>query len=81
MTAPLPKWIQKRYAVLWNKHKDKELSYEDIKSSLEDKSGLNVFLSELRKAGWLEVKLSPEDNRKRVYKLKEPNKAMKEIAL
>jgi len=46
---------------------------------LKDKSGINVFFPDLRKAGWLEVGLSSKDTRKRVYKLKSPNDAIKEM--
>jgi type I restriction enzyme M protein len=35
----------------------------------DSENQINVFLSELRKRGWLEVKLDPEDARKRIYKL------------
>ena len=79
MTKPLPKWIQKRYAILWNKFKDKEFTHEQAEKVLKDISGINVFFSDLRKAGWLEVSLSPKDTRKRIYKLKNPEKALKEM--
>ena len=39
----------------------------------------NSFLSDLKKYGWLEVNLDPNDSRIRVYKLKEPNNAVKEM--
>ena len=79
MTQPLPKWIQTRYAILWNRFKDKEFTYDQAKKILKDKSGINVFFSELRKAEWLEVSLSPKDTRKRIYKLKSPEDAIKEM--
>jgi len=40
---------------------------------------LSIVLSELRQAGWLEMKLNPEDARKRLYKLKSPEQAVKEM--
>lgn len=80
MTDTLPSWIQKRYAVLWNKFNEKEFTYSEAEKALKDKKkGINVFLSDLRKAGWLEVALNSEDTRKRVYKLKSPEKAFKEM--
>lgn len=79
ITEPLPKWIQKRYAVLWNKFKDNDFTFEKAEKVLKDKKGINVFFSDLRKAGWLEVKLSSKDTRRRIYKLKEPNQAMSEM--
>ena len=38
-----------------------------------------VFLSELRKAGWIEMKMDSKDARKTIYKLKAPEKAIKEL--
>ena len=79
MTDPIPAWIQKRYALLWNKFKDKEFTFEQAEKVLKDNAGINVFLSDLRKAGWLEVNLNSDDTRKRVYKLKNPEEALKEM--
>ena len=39
---------------------------------LKNKKGINVFFSDLRKDGWIEVKLNQRDNRRRLYKLKTP---------
>ena len=79
MTEPLPKWIQKRYALLWNKFKDKEFTLEQAEKVLKNKKGINVFFSDLRKAGWLDVSLDKEDTRKRAYRLKNPELAIKEM--
>jgi len=40
---------------------------------------ISIALSELRQFGWLEMKLDPNDARKRVYKLKSPEQAVKEM--
>lgn len=79
MTEPLPKWIQVRYAKLWNKFKDKEFTLEQAEKVLKNKKGINVFFSDLRKAGWLDVSIDKEDTRKRAYKLKNPEMAIKEM--
>ena len=80
MTDPIPAWIQKRYALLWNKFKDKEFTFEQAEKVLKNnQKGINVFLSDLRKAGWLKAGLNSEDNRKRVYKLKSPDQVYKEM--
>lgn len=76
MTDPLPKWIQERYAILWNKFKDKDFTFEQAEKILKNKAGINVFFSDLRKAGWMEVSLNENDTRKRVYKLKHPETAI-----
>jgi len=41
---------------------------------------ISIILSDLKKAGWLEVRLDPNDSRKRLYKLIGPEDALKEIA-
>jgi hypothetical protein len=69
-----------RYARLWNKFKDEPFSHEQAVKFLKDKEQVvSVFLSDLKKAGWLEVNLNPKDTRIRLYKLKEPNKAIRDM--
>ena len=79
MTKPLAKWIQIRYAVLWNYFHDKPFTFEELENSLKGMSAINMFLSDLRKAGWIEVKLNSKDTRKRVYRLKSPEEGIKEL--
>ena len=80
MVNPLPKWEMKRYAILWNKFKIKEFTHEQASKILgDDKKLVSVFLSDLKKARWVEVALDINDSRKRIYKLKEPNVAVQEL--
>lgn len=80
MAKPLPKWIMQRYSLLWNKFKDGSFSHDQAVKTLKDKEQVvSVFLSDLKKGGWLEVTLDPKDTRIRLYKLKEPNQAVKEM--
>jgi len=78
MTKHLPEWIMKRYAKLWSKFKENEFDKEKAMKILPKDSSVAVLLSELRKAGWLEMKMSQEDARKTLYKLKDPTKAVME---
>jgi len=78
MAQHLPKWIMKRYSKLWTKFKNKEFTREDAEKILNGDTSLAVFLSNLRKAGWLEMKLHPDDARKTIYKLKNPTDAILE---
>ncbi|MBI1972834.1 hypothetical protein HYS50_02410 [Candidatus Woesearchaeota archaeon] len=81
MAIPIPNWIMQRYARLWGKFKDKPFTHEDAVKLLKDNKQLvSVFLSDLRKAGWVEVSLDQNDTRIRTYKLREPNEAVKEMA-
>ena len=72
----LPKWVMKRYLLLWDKFKDREFGFDEALACLskmakpDNKRIVGLFLSALRKAGWLKVELNQADTRKRVYKLK-----------
>ncbi len=82
MAKAIPKWVQERISKLYKKYKNKEMTFEmikDVLSPMDDKNTISVFLNELRNANWIEVKLSEDDARKRIYTLKEPNKIMMEI--
>ena len=81
MAKPIPKWVQERVSKLYKEYDNQELSFEMIKNvlTLDDRNTISVFLNELRKAGWMEVKLNPKDSRKRIYALKDPKKIMMEI--
>lgn len=80
MTNPIPKWIQQRYAILWHKFSDREFNHDDAVKILKEKKELiSVLLSDLKKAGWLDVQLNPKDSRMRLYRLKEPNRVLQEM--
>jgi type I restriction enzyme M protein len=71
----LPAWLEKRYRILWDASHESAFRFEDalriLKEKIkDDERQINVFLSELRKEGWLDVKFDPEDARKRIYKLR-----------
>jgi len=71
---PIPKWVWKRYAKLWQKFEDKPFTFEQAKNELKflDRNAISVLFNELRTAGWISVNLSEEDNRKRFYMLMNP---------
>lgn len=73
--AELEKWLETRRSVLWKAFEDKQFTRSDAAIILREKLGddeksVNVILSELRKAGWLEARADPSDARKKIYKLK-----------
>ena len=74
MTQPLPRWIMKRYSILWNNFKNKEFTHKKATEALKEKDErvVSLCLSDIKKYGWLEVRLNPEDSRIRLYKLKGP---------
>jgi hypothetical protein len=80
MVEPLSKWIMKAYSKLWTKFKNKEFNHDEASKTLNDEKMISIILSELKKAGWLDIRLHPEDSRKRLYKLISPEEAAKEMS-
>ena len=76
--SPLPKWIMKHYSKLWSKFKDKKFSHTQAEELLKI-TNTSIVLSRLKKYGWLKLSLNPEDSRKRLYELKDPAEAVKEM--
>jgi len=70
----IPAWLEKRHEFLWDAFHDSPFHFEDAAKILKEKmqdseNQINVFLSELRKRGWLEVEPDKDDARKKIYKL------------
>ena len=82
MASALPSWLMQRYAKFLEKFDGDRVDASDAAKILEDSDQnlTNVVLSELRKKGWLVTELNPEDNRKRLYRLKSPSAVIREMA-
>jgi len=68
-------WIKKRYLKLLGEFKEKEFSFEEAVDFLkkifnDNEEQVKNILSEMKKAGFLDVKRNPEDKREKIYKLK-----------
>ncbi|HIE41044.1 MAG TPA: hypothetical protein EYP80_00090 [Candidatus Aenigmarchaeota archaeon] len=74
------KWVTRAYSKLWVKFKNKEFNHDEASKTLKEDKMVSVILSEMKKAGWLEIKHDPTDSRRRLYKLISPKEAVKEIA-
>lgn len=79
----IPSWLEKRHKTLWDSFGDSPFRFEGAAKILKEKmhdseDQINVFLSELRKRGWLEVEFDPEDARRRIYKLKSTEEIISE---
>lgn len=75
MIKPIPKWVWKKYALLWKKFEENDFTFKEAQVVLQhlDRNTISVMFNELKKAGWLEVKLNEKDTRKRVYTLVKPS--------
>jgi len=74
MISPIPKWVWRRYAKLWQKFKAKPFTFKQAQKELKhlDRNLISVMFNELRNAGWILVNLDEKDTRKRVYTLANP---------
>ena len=74
MVNPIPKWVWKRYALLWKKFEDKPFTFEQAKKELKFVEGnvVSVMFNELKNSGWITANLDDKDSRKRVYTLVNP---------
>lgn len=81
MVNPIPKWVWRRYALLWKKFGDKPFTFEQAKKELKflDRNVISVMFNELKTAGWIAVSLDEEDSRKRVYNLINPEQIIENV--
>jgi len=80
----IPRWLKKRFDALWRAFQSKPFRFEEavrvLQEELQDSENqVNVFLAELRKRGWLNVKPDPEDARKKIYSLKSEQEIISQI--
>ena len=79
----LPKWLEKRYDILWKSFQDREFERKDIvevlkKKTKDDEKLVNTIISELKKYDLLEIKAHPRDAKRNIYRLK-PKIEIKEV--
>jgi len=69
----------KRYSLLWQAFGRREFQHSESCRALrgDGKDFVSEVLSGLKKSGWLEVCINPQDSRKRVYRLVSPEEAVK----
>jgi type I restriction enzyme M protein len=74
MKTDMAEWIDRRYRLLWGAFGDKTFRFEDAAKVLKEKNKdieeqVPVFLSQLRKAGFLSAEADARDARQKLYKL------------
>lgn len=70
----MAEWIDRRYSLLWEAFGDKTFRFEDAAKVLKEKNKdieeqVPVFLSQLRKAGFLSAESDARDARQKLYRL------------
>jgi type I restriction enzyme M protein len=83
MNKDIPDWIERRHRILWEAFGDSTFRFEDAFRVLNEKNKdaweqVPVFLSELRKAGWLLVESDERDARQKLYRLKNKEEGFRE---
>ncbi len=73
---PKVSYLEQRYSLLWEAFGAKEFTMAEAAKILEAKKQdsadqVPVFISELRKEGWLNVQFNKDDARKKIYTLKD----------
>ena len=74
MKSDMAEWIDRRYDILWEAFGDKTFRFEDAAKILKEKNKdteeqVPVFLSQLRKAGFLSAESDARDARQKLYRL------------
>ena len=74
MKSEMAEWIDRRYNILWEAFGDKTFRFEDAANILKEKNKdteeqVPVFLSQLRKAGFLSAESDARDARQKLYRL------------
>jgi type I restriction enzyme M protein len=74
MKTDMAEWIDRRYSLLWDAFGDKPFRFEDAAKLLMEKNKdaweqVPVFLSQLRKAGFLSAESDARDARQKLYRL------------
>jgi len=74
MKTDMAEWVDRRYSLLWEAFGDKTFRFEDAAKVLKEKNKdieeqVPVFLSQLRKAGFLSAESDARDARQKLYRL------------
>jgi len=78
MTNLIPKWVMLAYSNLLKEFQDKQFTTEEAKKLLDKQTA--IILHRLNRAGWIEfVGVDTKDQRKRYYKLKNPQEAISSL--
>jgi len=70
MTKPIPKNLQARVSLLYQKYGYHKFSFEDAQDLLKvDRTYLGKIMSELCNTGWVNKVRDEEDNRVKIYSI------------
>jgi len=80
MVSSLPKNLLEKFARLYAEKGTSEFRFQEAEEILgETEKYIGQILPNLVKAGWLEKKVDPEDNRRKIYRIVEPNRVLQRL--
>ena len=74
MVRSIPKNLLEKFALLYAKKGTSEFRFQEAEAILgETRSYIGQILPKLVEAGWLEKKVDPEDGRRKIYRIVDPD--------
>ena len=80
MVSSLPRNLLEKFARLYAERGTSEFRFQEAEEILgETEKYVGQILPNLVRAGWLEKKVDPEDNRRKIYRIVDPNKTLQRL--
>ncbi|KUK70876.1 MAG: hypothetical protein XE11_1467 [Methanomicrobiales archaeon 53_19] len=80
MVESIPKYLLEKFALIYAEKGVSEFRFRDAEEILgETKSYTGQILPKLVKAGWLHKKVDPEDGRRKIYQVIDPQKTLQRL--
>jgi len=80
MVSSLPKNLLEKFARLYAEKGTSEFRFQEAEEILgETGKYVGQILPNLVKAGWLEKKVDPEDHRRKIYRIIDPNRVLQRL--
>jgi len=80
MVSSLPRNLLEKFARLYAEKGTSEFRFQEAEEILgETEKYVGQILPSLVKAGWLEKKVDPEDSRRKIYRVVDPNITLRRL--
>lgn len=80
MVRSLPRNLLEKFARIYAEKGTSEFRFQEAEEILgETEKYVGQILPNLVRAGWVEKKVDPEDNRRKIYRIVDPNKTLQRL--
>ncbi|NLE26529.1 MarR family transcriptional regulator [Methanoculleus horonobensis] len=80
MVSSLPRNLLEKFARLYAERGTSEFRFQEAEEILgETEKYVGQILPNLVRAGWLEKKVDPEDSRRKIYRVVDPNRILQRL--